>query len=338
MPTKLCPVCGKAIGHGRKPSYIAERTYCSPACRNKVINPKPFKPRPTRSCECCGVEFVSKSGFGYASKQRFCSPVCRNKARMKDDKTLCPICGTAFKSMLYGSRGRKIYCSQECRRDGIRAKDGARLKVTQEQRDLILSLYPIHGCDAVAEMLGLDRDYIQRFVNKRHVRLTSEATQRLVYDKSREAMKENNPMARSDVREKVRRHWLDRPDKLEQSLARLTAGQQRLQKTRPSGLEQRLRNLLDDLGVEYEGSAMIKANFIVDIRIGRLIIEADGDWWHGHPRFEPLSERQLAQQRRDVSRNKYLSTCGYAVVRIWERDLCMDLVRRVLRENGVLSG
>jgi G:T-mismatch repair DNA endonuclease (very short patch repair protein) len=105
---------------------------------------------------------------------------------------------------------------------------------------------------------------------------------------------------------------------------------------RASKPELKLRGMLDAAGVDYESSAFVKPKFIVDIRIGKLIIELDGDYWHGHPRYEPLTERMLKQQSRDRVRNKYLAKCGYTVVRIWESDLSEDRVTSILQEHGVI--
>ena len=127
------------------------------------------------------------------------------------------------------------------------------------------------------------------------------------------------------------------PEATEARFAKVRAGHQRLQRDKPSKLEARLRAMLTEFGVVFEPSAMIKDKFVVDIRIGMLIIQADGDYWHGHPRFEPLTERQLAQQRRDRAQDAYLTTCGYTVVRVWESDMSRDKVATILREYDLIS-
>jgi very-short-patch-repair endonuclease len=110
----------------------------------------------------------------------------------------------------------------------------------------------------------------------------------------------------------------------------------RLHRDQPSGYELSIRTALDELGIVYESSFVIKDKFIVDIKIGNLIIEADGDYWHGHPRFEPLSERQLKQQQRDVARNKYLLACGYQLERIWESDFTTDHLKTILHKHNII--
>jgi G:T-mismatch repair DNA endonuclease (very short patch repair protein) len=140
-------------------------------------------------------------------------------------------------------------------------------------------------------------------------------------------------MWQTDTQEKVRKWANQHPENLEH----LARGRQRIERDKPSGLEQRLRDILTGLNVDFEPSALIKPRFVVDARIGNLIIQADGDYWHGHPRFEPLTERQLQQQKRDRAQDAYLTKCGYTVVRIWEKELTEARVVEVLRQNGVLQ-
>jgi very-short-patch-repair endonuclease len=84
------------------------------------------------------------------------------------------------------------------------------------------------------------------------------------------------------------------------------------------------------LGLDYEHQAIIKDKFVVDFRLGNIILQCDGDYWHGHKRFEPLTERQLKQQKRDAAQDKYLQACGYTVIRVWECDMSLETLQRLL--------
>jgi len=148
-------------------------------------------------------------------------------------------------------------------------------------------------------------------------------------------MLKNNPMQTPEGRVAFRRWRESHPEKAAEIHQQLLRGQRRLQRDKPSGLERRLRDILANLGVEHEPAYLVKPRFIVDIRIDALIIQADGDYWHGHPRFEPLTERQLAQQRRDRAQDAYLTKCGFTVVRIWECELDRAKVISILNEHGI---
>src|SRR3990172_1489799 len=132
-------------------------------------------------------------------------------------------------------------------------------------------------------------------------------------------MTENNPIKNEEVVKKVRDYRKAHPEVHERIMIKLLEGHQRIQKDKPTKLEQKLFAVLDSLQVPYEQFYLIKPKFIVDVKIDNLIIQADGDYWHGHPRFEPLTERQAAQQKRDKAQDAYLQKCGYTVIRIWEK-------------------
>jgi len=138
-------------------------------------------------------------------------------------------------------------------------------------------------------------------------------------------------MKQQAVRQKVSRWLKEHPEHIKP----LIAAHQQLERTKPSGLEKKLRNILNELGVAFEPSFLVKPKFIVDIKIGNLIIQADGDYWHGHPRFEPLTERQKAQRRRDKAQDAYLRKLGFIVTRIWERDMGAKLVRSILESHSI---
>lgn len=107
-------------------------------------------------------------------------------------------------------------------------------------------------------------------------------------------------------------------------------------KDNPSQLETELYDALDCLQINYVAQHPI-GHYIVDAFIApNFIIEADGDWWHGHPRFEPLNERQKKQQAHDRSRNTYFTKRGYHVIRIWECDMSLETVEYVLSNHGLI--
>ncbi len=191
--------------------------------------------------------------------------------------------------------------------------------------------YPNNGAAWVAERIDKTHGQIISKANRLKIGLTKKATRRIVHDKAAQHMRADNPSRRPGASERMSVAAAGRKD----VLAKLFAGHAKLQRDKPSKLELRACAILDSLGVAYEAHVIIKTNFVIDIKIDGLIIECDGDWWHGHPRYGRLTERQVAQQRRDAARNKYLTTCGYRVVRIWESDMGLDVMRRVLEENGI---
>ncbi len=94
--------------------------------------------------------------------------------------------------------------------------------------------------------------------------------------------------------------------------------------------------ILDASGVEYLAQHLIAGKFCVDAFIpsAALVVQFDGDYWHGHPaKFPQPDARQRKRILLDASQDAYMAACGYRVMRFWESELLRDseLVRHRLR-------
>ncbi len=96
-------------------------------------------------------------------------------------------------------------------------------------------------------------------------------------------------------------------------------------------------SLLDVLGVQYSNQTLIAGKFCVDALCENLIVQFDGDYWHGNPmRFPQPSKLQSRRMKLDASQDAYLRKCGYKVLRLWEDDLrrrpdwCLDQIREYI--------
>lgn len=94
-----------------------------------------------------------------------------------------------------------------------------------------------------------------------------------------------------------------------------------------SQIEVKIQNFLKQLNIEFYTHQYIKEikhAYQCDILIPsfNLIIECDGDYWHGNPRkFMFPSREQYEQQLEDIIRTKELIEVGYKVMRLWESDI-----------------
>jgi len=69
---------------------------------------------------------------------------------------------------------------------------------------------------------------------------------------------------------------------------------------------------------------MIANKFTVDAYLPdlKLIIQFDGDYWHGNPSYyDKLNALQIKNQLRDKSMDNYLIKCGFKIMRFWEHDI-----------------
>jgi very-short-patch-repair endonuclease len=97
----------------------------------------------------------------------------------------------------------------------------------------------------------------------------------------------------------------------------------------PTSLELAGCALLDLLGVEYETQVLICEKFVVDVLIPerRLVIQWDGDYWHGYG--GATDDRQRKRQRLDKSQDSYMRKAGYTVLRFWEHEVHKESERVV---------
>ena len=87
---------------------------------------------------------------------------------------------------------------------------------------------------------------------------------------------------------------------------------------------------ISQLGVEYQRQCLLAEKFIVDAYLPqcRLVVQFDGDYWHGNPRmFSTLDSRQKRRAALDKSQDSYLRKCGMRVLRIWGSDLEQGIER-----------
>lgn len=101
------------------------------------------------------------------------------------------------------------------------------------------------------------------------------------------------------------------------------------------------KEFLDKLGVEYVYQYEAKdIGRFYDFFIPKsnLIIEVDGDYWHGNPEKyddSELKRHQIRAQRVDEYKNKWALLHGIPILRIWESDIRKNpkKVMKMLKEE-----
>lgn len=101
-------------------------------------------------------------------------------------------------------------------------------------------------------------------------------------------------------------------------------------------IELKIQGFLEELQIEYIKHfymKYIKSHYRCDIFIPslNLVIECDGDWWHGNPSFydqKELTIKQKEQKIRDRLRTDQLKQHGFKVIRLWEDDIKeLDIIK-----------
>jgi len=93
--------------------------------------------------------------------------------------------------------------------------------------------------------------------------------------------------------------------------------------------EKKIQNFLKQLGITFLTHKYIKEiehSYQCDIFIPsmNLIIECDGDYWHGNinnPKFKILNKYQIDKKELDSIRTKELMEKNFKVLRIWESNI-----------------
>lgn len=295
-------------------SFYLKVVHCHPLWYNRFI----------MSCIRCGEDAANMFCRRCQKTHNLCA--C-GKVKMRKVE-LCPDCRPVKPPAAVCEK-----CGKQVNTRQIRwCKDCTERHIWTEVEDAFLRrFYPEHGAEWCATRLHTDAGKVRTRASELRIALTQEAYRRIVHNAASAANSGRKHSA--EYAAGCRQRAMERLDFFKEQLLK---GRLANQKNKPSGLERKLWGILDGLGVTFEKQVEIKRSFLVDVRIGSLIIEADGDWWHGHPRFEPLNERQAQQKARDASRDTYLRACGYTVERIWESDMSLETVSVILQKHQII--
>jgi very-short-patch-repair endonuclease len=94
-------------------------------------------------------------------------------------------------------------------------------------------------------------------------------------------------------------------------------------------LEKIGNEIMKDVGIEYQSQVLVFDKFLVDVFVPEknIVIQWDGDYWHGHPTKLKNGIPDKRQKRRmdyDKSQDSYMKTSGYTILRFWESEIKND--------------
>lgn len=103
--------------------------------------------------------------------------------------------------------------------------------------------------------------------------------------------------------------------------------QTRIMPSQDTSIELKLQSFLTQLGIEFFTHQYMKEiihAYRCDIWVPslNLVIEADGDYFHGNlNKYPNLKEWQIKQKELDEKRTQELKEKGYKVLRLWEHEI-----------------
>jgi very-short-patch-repair endonuclease len=250
---------------------------------------------------------------------------------MKKELITCEWCKKIFEMRHKGQK----FCNRSCAtsyKNHIRVwKESSKKKISDKakERDISGENNPFYG--------------------KKHKKESLEQMKQNMPDMSGENNpfygKTHNKETKTYISEVNKELWKDEKWKKEQS-KKFSLGQQKLRDKDPKAysemkakagkisskkqgkykknkLETKFENLLNEANIENEYS-IIMENFQYDFKIKnkRLLIEVDGDYWHGNPElYESFNYIQEKNKKRDILKNKFAEEHNFKLIRVWESDV-----------------
>lgn len=91
----------------------------------------------------------------------------------------------------------------------------------------------------------------------------------------------------------------------------------------PTGPEIRLGEILIEMDIYHFSQKIIKDKiFDYFVPKANLLIEVDGDYWHGFGKeYSELNEIQKRSKRNDKDKDIIAKGLGYEILRFWEHDI-----------------
>ena len=298
LDPKVCAQCGKTF-YPRKGETLTSFRYrktCSRQCSIKLrsATPRPCQPAPPplpKECECCGQAFTirpNQTASSFAIK-RFCSKRCGALHRHRNTWVvrLCKCCRKEFKVTQSHLRAHpSLYCSNECAIEsefrGVpwtperKRKNSKALKGMKKSKE---------------HCRNLSKAQRKRFTDPEQRRRTSVAT--------------SKGMRRPEITEKLRRNAI-------KSIAA-----QRRNGRKGSSIELLLVAELQRRSITgFERQKPIENIGVPDIVFPsyKVIVEADGNYWHNLP----------DAIERDTRQNLAYRELGYTVLRFWGSEIRAD--------------
>lgn len=98
------------------------------------------------------------------------------------------------------------------------------------------------------------------------------------------------------------------------------------QKRKSNKLETFVSYILDKNNIKYDFQFFLSRNGICKsydfkIKDSNILLEIDGDYWHGNPKLEKHFYKIDEVKQNDLFKNKFAEENGYKIIRLWESDI-----------------
>jgi very-short-patch-repair endonuclease len=272
-----------------------------------------------RQCPVCGVSYEAELGRLDKGKDLHCSKACAFPGPV--DRS-CEKCGAAFtanRSEIAKGWGR--FCSNECRRtrvERICATCGLPFEVVASQATDERGKYCSNDCRHLGTRNRVKRECV--ICGTPFEKPVSTITRTAALYCSRDCLtlaRRTDPVMVARCR-KMQRGML------------ASKG--------PTGCERNLYALLDEVVGEgmWSSQYLVFDKWTVDAALPNLhlVIQADGDYWHGYDPKTHTSPMVAKNRSNDRRQGLYMKKARWHLLRLWEHDLklrpewCADQIRQ----------
>ncbi len=297
--------------------------FCSNQCKHKA---KEGRKAPLNVCQHCAVEYPGKK------KQKYCSEKCQHEASSKPKNPritmVCDGCRKEFVTMEGWKSKRKKYCSRTCKDDHQKTKylgDGnpmAGKEVSEATKEL-------HSLAAKEMWADPNHKYKVQVGQRMFV---AQSGHWMGTDEQSKLKRRQTFLAKYGVdhnwKDKTIRAKCDATSIERTGFTILQRFQQAAWKAGETKIEKVIKYLLKKNDVPFKRNYYIYFNeqeykvYDFYLPLQNLLIEADGDYWHGNPeRYDELNEMQSINKKNDAFKDELAKNEGMALLRFWESDI-----------------
>lgn len=305
-PLRTCAQCGTEFRpkNATNPAGSLKGKFCSKTCSGLAQ-----RTRVPRTCRECGAQFEIKPSRAEKGRGSYCSKACQTRAE-GEDRT-CQGCGTSFRApRSVIDRGWGSFCSQPCTSRRVTRTCricGTGFAVKQSVADAGGGTY----CSDACRYLG-KRDQVRKTCEGCGAQFTVPIS---LGEKRRTCSRAcwwkimGTDPGRSAILARARHEMLTsrattRPERILYSLI-----DEVMADLAPDRSWERQHRLLDRWTVDAAVPAL------------RLVLQADGDYWHGLLPEHRDDPRVRGNMANDAYQDRKLAEAGWTVLRFWERDL-----------------
>lgn len=219
---------------------------------------------------------------------------------------VCKCCNKEFtvETKLTKKKSPRLYCSVFCKTQYGRNERNKRINIPE-----IIDLYQNQekSLEFIKKIYKVRRSYILNLLKNHSIKIR---------DRWVIASKHNlGKPCTEERKEKIR----------QKTLAYLKSGKM---PRRETSIELILKLFLKELNINFEEQKVI-GNWCYDFYFPNfnILIEADGDYWHGNPKFykDKLNSIQIEVIERDIRKTNSTEKQGFKLLRFWENDIKNNL-------------